>query len=78
MNHHAEISDADWYRIVVAQDGWHVRLGTVVHGPDAAMILPRTACGVRWVPGASNVFPQGVPTRDPVDCMACLVAESRK
>ncbi len=49
------------------------RIGNIVHSPDGKTGLPCTACGVRWVPGASNVFPQGVPTTDAVDCMSCLV-----
>lgn len=45
----------------------------IVHGHDGKAGLPRTACGVRWVPGASDAFPRGAPTEDKVDCMSCLV-----
>lgn len=53
------------------------RIGDVVHGHDGHVGLPRTACGVRWVPGVSSSFPRGASTDDEVDCMSCLVRMER-
>lgn len=50
-----------------------VRIHGVVHGHDGKAGLPRTACGVRWVPGTCVAFPHGEPTEVDVDCMSCLV-----
>lgn len=77
-SHRAEIDasklDDDARRLLAACRGdRHARIGDVVHGHDGKTGLPRTACGVRWVPGVSDAFPQGVPTEDEVDCMSCLV-----
>jgi hypothetical protein len=76
--HRAEIDDAKQddgaRRLLAACRGeLRARIRDVVHGHDGKAGLPRTACGVRWVPGNSGVFPQGVPTEDEVDCMSCLV-----
>lgn len=78
--HRAEIDasklDDGARRLLAACRGdLHARIGDVVHGHDGKTGLPRTACGVRWIPSHRDgvLFPQGVPTEDPVDCMSCLV-----
>lgn len=52
-----------------------VRIDDVVHGHGGRAGLPRTACGIRWIPVHRDgiLFPQGDPVEDPVDCMTCLV-----
>ncbi len=57
-----------------------VRIGEVTHDNDGKGGLPRTLCGIRWIPNVMvpPTFPQGVPTEDAVDCMTCLVAFARK
>lgn len=80
-HHHAEVDaakvwpvDDDTRRLLAACRGeLRARIRDVVHGHDGKAGLPRTACGVRWVPGASDAFPRGEPTEDEVDCMTCLV-----
>lgn len=67
----AEIGDVA-RRLLRACNGGHARIGAIVHGHAAGTGLPCTACGVRWVPADSPVFPRGEPTDEPVDCMSCL------
>lgn len=79
--HWLEIDAAEYdddRRLLAACRGeLRARIGDVVHGHDGKAGLPRTACGVRWVPGTSTSFPRGVPTDDEVDCMSCLVKSER-
>lgn len=78
--HRAEIDnakrDSAWVRWVISgcQGELRIRIGNVVH-QDGKVGLPRTACGVRWVPEttAPVTFPIGKPVEDPVNCMTCLV-----
>lgn len=55
------------------------RIGAVTHGHDERASLPRTLCGIRWIPNVivPPTFRQGVPTEDAVDCMTCLVLAGR-
>lgn len=54
-----------------------IRIGEIVHDRDNFIGLPRTACDIRWVPKASDTFPQGIPTEEAVDCMSCLVNKTK-
>lgn len=71
--------DDDAWRLLVAYRGeLRVWILGIVHGHDGKAGLPRTACGIRWVPGYSDRFPQGEPVEDEVDCMSCLVKTGLK
>lgn len=70
--HRGEIDD-DRRLLAASRGELRVRIIDVVHGHDGKAGLPRTACGLWWVPTASMSFPCGVPTDDEVDCMSCLV-----
>ena len=72
--------DPSYDRILLACQGkLRVRIGEVTHGHDGRTGLPRTLCGIRWVPNLMipPTFPQGMPTEVEVDCMTCLVLEAR-
>lgn len=76
---YADSKHDDARRLLAACCGeLRIRIGDVVHGYDGIKVgLPRTACGVRWVPGVSDAFPRGVPTEVEVDCMSCLIRMAR-
>lgn len=66
--------DDSFRRLLAACRGeLRVWIRGIIHGNDGNRGLPRTACGIRWVPGVSDTFPQGIPDEGTVDCMSCLV-----
>ena len=72
--------DPTYQRILAACRGeLRARVGMITHGHDGNTGLPRTLCGIRWIPHVMvpPTFPQGVPTEDEIDCMSCLVLEAR-